>query len=147
MRKLFLTYFALTATLLFLVYSGYIIIKWYISAREENESFTVSVTVNNRMSESEVSAILLKEWLERFKSRRYVSRLYDYKVDNIKIEKINDEYFVLTSIYLVKPDANSTWKNLPYIVSGDWIKLKSRFQVNKVNSTYYLVMLPDELVP
>ncbi|HEY0602877.1 MAG TPA: hypothetical protein VGD58_08195 [Herpetosiphonaceae bacterium] len=119
---------------------GYVIVREYITTREQNEVYDVTMPVQNA-SKPQVAQIMVTNWLHRFTTRRFVSKIYEYKIHSIDIGEEGGNYFVFTAEFSVKADKETTWKDVPHIVDGDWIRVKGQFRINQAGNVYHLVGL------
>jgi hypothetical protein len=122
-----------------ITFGGYVIVREYIIAREENEVLNVSIPVQGA-SKADVAEMLMVTWFQQFTARRYLGRIYDYRIDSIKIDEEGNNYFCFVAEYSVKADKDTIWKNVRHTVHNDWIIIKGRFRVNKVENRYNLIV-------
>ncbi|HEX6288288.1 MAG TPA: hypothetical protein VFZ66_03815 [Herpetosiphonaceae bacterium] len=122
-----------------IIFGGYVIMREYITAIEQNEVFDISMPVQ-RASKSEVAEMLMTNWLQRFTTQRYVGKIYDYKIHSIRVDEEGNNYFCFVAEYSVKTDEESDWKNGIHTVDGGWVNIKGRFRVNKVGNMYKFIV-------
>lgn len=140
MKKLIITGILTMLIFATITFGGYVIIREYITAREQNEVYDVTMPVQN-FSKPQVARIMMTDLLHRFTTRRFVSKIYEYKIHSINVDEEGGNYFVFTVEFSVKADKNTTWKNVPHIVHDDWILVKAQYRVNQSGQTYHLVGL------
>lgn len=121
-------------------FGGYVIVREYITSREQNEVYDVTMPVQN-FSKPQVARIMMTNLLHRFTTRRFVSKIYEYKIHSINIDEEGGTYFVFTVEFSVKADKDTTWKNVPHIVHDDWMLVKAQYRVNQSGEKYHLVGL------
>lgn len=122
-----------------IMFSGYAIMREYITGREQNEVFDVIMPVQTA-SKPEIAEMMMIEWFQHFTTRRYVSKIYDYKIHSIDVDEQGVDYFCFVAEYSVKTDKNSDWKNGTHTIDGDWVNIKGRFRVNKVGNMYKFIV-------
>lgn len=74
-------------------FGGYVIVREYITSREQNEVYDVTMPVQN-FSKPQVARIMMTNLLQRFTTRRVVSKIYEYKIHSINIDEEGGTYTI-----------------------------------------------------
>ena len=143
MKKILFIYVPALLACMLLVFGSYTIVSWGIkmyTILEEEDMIVDVFIVSDNNSSRYISEVLLSQWLDEFKKRKYVSNIDHYIIHTIVVEEEYERHFIFSATYsVVTKDSETSWKNARHYTEHDGlITIKSKFFVNKVGNRYNL---------